>query len=319
MGRGHGGRKRKASESRNKEGKGKASKGGKGDSKGGKGEPGKRRSGGPPPARAVLVTSGTPSQCPKATREAIALLEDALGDIQTESKKDIQEDAVAPKQELPDRSMGESLEAELKAIRGDEETKAPKRPIRLHSEVSRGVALLTYPGEEDKAFPAPSCVAERVFAVQRSGAQNSRVSRFVVRMIPLDFVCSPHLKQFQAAAASALPKLLADAKAGAGWYCAFHSRAMSTIKREDALAVLKEILVPLNLDLSVSDYDYMIVIEVNPDLCGFSVLRNYETDWHECHLQKATRENDNFKSKDAADDSEEDEEEEEEDQVPNAE
>ena len=33
---------------------------------------------------------------------------------------------------------------------------------------------------------------------------------------------------------------------------------MSTIKREDVMAALKEIMKPLKLDLSVSDAEYMV-------------------------------------------------------------
>ena len=33
---------------------------------------------------------------------------------------------------------------------------------------------------------------------------------------------------------------------------------MSTIKREDVMAVLKDIMKPLKLDLSVSDAEYMV-------------------------------------------------------------
>eukprot|EP00438_Fugacium_kawagutii_P010797 Skav218417 [mRNA] locus=scaffold466:66209:67183:+ [translate_table: standard] len=53
---------------------------------------------------------------------------------------------------------------------------------------------------------------------------------------------------------------------------------MSTIKREDAMTALKEVMKTLKLDLSVSDAEYMVVIEVNPVLCGFSVLQDYEGD-----------------------------------------
>eukprot|EP00435_Cladocopium_sp_Y103_P004507 s4624_g1.t1 len=145
------------------------------------------------------------------------------------------------------RSVGESLEEELQALR--EDVKPKTRPLRFYTEANR--------------------------------------------MAPLDVVCSPHLKNFQAAAAAELPKLLKDAREGAGWYCSFHSRAMSTIKREDVMAALKDIMKPLKLDLSVSDAEYMVVIEVNPVLCGFAVLRDYEGGLFECHLQKASEEFEN--------------------------
>merc|ERR1712008_587872 len=66
------------------------------------------------------------------------------------------------------------------------------------------------------------------------------------------------------------------------------NRAMSTIKRDDALTVLKEVLTPIGMEISVSDAEYTVLVEVNPSLCGFSVLRNYEDGLHECHLQRAS-------------------------------
>eukprot|EP00913_Durusdinium_trenchii_P009103 g8558.t1 len=57
---------------------------------------------------------------------------------------------------------------------------------------------------------------------------------------------------------------------------------MGTIKREDAMQVLKQVMAPLKLELSVSEAEYMILIEVNPILCGFAVLKDYEGQLHEC-------------------------------------
>eukprot|EP00931_Biecheleriopsis_adriatica_P104305 TRINITY_DN78989_c0_g1_i1.p1 TRINITY_DN78989_c0_g1~~TRINITY_DN78989_c0_g1_i1.p1 ORF type:complete len:320 (-),score=89.05 TRINITY_DN78989_c0_g1_i1:12-944(-) len=303
MGRGFGGKKRK------RDGSGKGKKGERSRELKGKGDAGgfKRRGlGGPAPQRAVLVTSGTPSQCPKATREATRFLESALEALRPAAS----EEQAA---ETAGRSIGESLEAELQALRGEEGAKPPKRPIRFHSEVSRGVALLSCPGsEEDPQFPTPSELVSQVFAKQRQSGADCSAARFVVRMAPLDYVCSPHLKNFQATAAAVLPKALAGAKEGAGWYCAFHGRAMTTITRQDVLTTLKEVLAPLNLDLSVSDAEYMIVIEVNPVLCGFSVLQGYEGALHECNLQKACREFENRVAKEDEEDDASDEDDEEE-------
>eukprot|EP00434_Breviolum_minutum_P036042 symbB.v1.2.031920.t1/scaffold3673.1/size52203/3 len=79
---------------------------------------------------------------------------------------------------------------------------------------------------------------------------------------------------------------------------------MTTIKRQDAMTALKEVMKTLNLELSVSDAEYMVVIEVNPILCGFSVLRDYEGSLHECHLQKASE---NFENQGGDDDDDDDE------------
>ncbi|CAK9039282.1 unnamed protein product [Durusdinium trenchii] len=268
---------------------------------------------GPMPQSAVLVTSHTPSQCQKATREAIRLLE-RLDELHSLS-------STAPA-EVPELSVGKALEEELAAL------KEPKdqRPFRFYCEislawnysaltnscatphttslscrpcpstaagvsslpiaercssvVSRGVALLS-------AATKPSALVSKLFARQVSRTTGTPV-RFVVRMAPLDVVCSPHLKNFQAAAEAELPKLLEGAREGAGWYCSFHSRAMGTIKREDAMQVLKQVMAPLKLELSVSEAEYMILIEVNPILCGFAVLKDYEGQLHECHLQNAS-------------------------------
>merc|ERR1711970_12116 len=41
----------------------------------------------------------------------------------------------------------------------------------------------------------------------------------------------------------------------------------------------------------MGDAEYTVMIEVNPSLCGFSVLRDYEKGLHECHLPRAARAN----------------------------
>ncbi|CAE7808231.1 ABC1K7 [Symbiodinium sp. CCMP2592] len=340
-----------------KAGKGKG-KGGKGKGKrkgktGDKGAPCKRPRG-PVPTRSLLITSHTPSQCSKATREAIRLVEAA-----SESLRQVPE----AKEDTPAaRSAGESLEAELQALRGDGSVKPQKKPLHFYCEVSRGVALLSYPGEEasesiphdrarcndcihgsylyvqqDLNAPSPSVLVQRVFAQQRDGGHDAQAwaarvehaaqvfgnsacigeaARFVCRMAPLDYVCAPHLKNFQAAAAAVLPGAFAKARDGAGWYFAFHSRAMGTIKRDEAMSVsstrLKQVLGPLPVELSVSDAEYMVVIEVNPVLCGFSVLQDYEDLLHECNLQKACEVYENkacdcdFESEDEPEDEDED-------------
>lgn len=237
----------------------------------------KRHKVGPMPLRAVLVTSRTPSQTQKATREAIRLLQGILENGEETAEPELLASAA--------RSVGESLEEELQALR--EDVKPKTRPLRFYTEVSRGVTIISVDGH------TPSQLVVDLFERQRAAGREGQAVRFVVRMAPLDVVCSPHLKNFQAAAAAELPKLLKDAREGAGWYCSFHSRAMSTIKREDVMAALKDIMKPLKLDLSVSDAEYMVVIEVNPVLCGFAVLRDYEGGLFECHLQKASEEFEN--------------------------
>lgn len=294
------GGKGKAGKGKGKDGKGKGKRKGKA---GDKGAPCKRPRG-PVPTRSLLITSHTPSQCSKATREAIRLLEAA-----SESLRQVPE----AKEDTPAaRSAGESLEAELQALRGDGSVKPQKKPLHFYCEVSRGVALLSYPGEEDLNAPSPSVLVQRVFAQQRDGGHDAQAARFVCRMAPLDYVCAPHLKNFQAAAAAVLPGAFAKARDGAGWYFAFHSRAMGTIKRDEAMSVLKQVLGPLPVELSVSDAEYMVVIEVNPVLCGFSVLQDYENLLHECNLQKACEVYENkacdcdFESEDEPEDEDED-------------
>ncbi|CAJ1328429.1 unnamed protein product [Effrenium voratum] len=252
-------------------GKGKGKGREKGKEKGkdkGRGGEKKLRRAGPMPSRAVLVTSHTPSLCQKATREAIRLLDSALG----EGEERLDEPLDGER-----RSVGQSLDAELEALKAQ-----PRRKrLRFHSEVSRGVALLAYEPQQ----PLPSETVQKIFGLRKEA--NCPGARFVVRLAPLDFVCSPHLKSFQAAAAATLPNQFASARPGAGWYMAFHSRAMGTIKRDEAMQALKDILRPLDLDLSVSDAEYTVLVEVNPVLCGFSVLQGYEHELFECHLQKA--------------------------------
>merc|ERR1719384_126100 len=102
-------------------------------------------------------------------------------------------------------------------------------------------------------------------------AKSDRAVRFAVRMLPLDFICSPHPKPFQAAAAAAIPKALAEAKEGATWYLKFQSRAMGTLQQQEVVQIVKDIMAPLKLELSVCDAEYIVVVEVNPALCGFSV------------------------------------------------
>merc|ERR1711957_696753 len=98
--------------------------------------------------------------------------------------------------------------------------------------------------------------------------------RFLAKVIPLDVICHPHITNFQQMAVKMLPKLFQDAKEGATWHCSFTSRAMNTIKLADAIKACKDVLRPMGFDMECSEADYVIVIEVNPTLCGFSVLQS---------------------------------------------
>jgi len=251
----------------------------------------------------------------------------------------------------PAAGVGDLLDAELAELRGgaggdDKEAAGPRKPrIAFYCEVTRGIALVSIPGgpgsqpqklkvegdmaENEKAeeqkeagggeagdvndVPLPTELVHKVFAAHSDSSSGGRVARFVVRMWPLDYVCSPHLKQFQAAAAESLPKAFAGAKEGATWYLRFQARAMSTIKREDALAAIKDIVRPLNLEISVCDAEYMVVVEVNPVLCGFSVMRGYEA-LHDCNLQALCAAVGRKAPDDEDDDEDEDESEEEDDE-----
>ena len=282
---GRGGQKRKRSgDSRGKSG-------GKGGKKGeidavvdpegvrGKGQEqsGKRRGrSGPLPERAVLVSVNFPKDCPKGTREALRLLTAAMG-----------EDADTI-EDVPGLSVNEQLDAELLELQGGQDEDGKNRPRRMafHCEPLRGVALISVPrhgAEPTSEFMAPSSLVKEVFKRQ----SESRAPRHVARMWPLDFVCAPHMSNFKAAVTKELPVLFGAVQPDDTWNLAFNSRAMGTIRREDTLALLKQILQPLGLDLSCSDPTYTVLIEVNPVLCGFSVLQGYEETFHECHLRAA--------------------------------
>jgi len=266
--------------------------GGGGGKGGGKGKASKHRtSSGPLPAQAVMVSSHVPSLCTKATQEATRLLLDALEVARPCAHEGAKEDR-GDSAERAGRSVTDALQAELEELQNDSDsaTQGSRSPgIVFHSEVTRGLAILACnPRMDVSNFPPPSKLVAEVFRACRKDAEDFREVRFVVRMIPLDVVCSPHPKNFRAAAEASLPGAFASAKEGATWYLAFHNRAMSTIKRDDALEILKGILNPLNFELSVSDAEYTVVIEVNPTLCGFSVLRGYGSVLHECNLQKSS-------------------------------
>lgn len=235
------------------------------------------------PERAFVVSSETPAMCQKATKEAIALL---MAVVETSPSADrLEVKAEGSEAQQPrngtHKSVSEALESELRELRGEDEEggvqAAKKRRISFLGEVTRGVAILSCPRKADAPdFPAPSQLVESVFQEHRKGTGLVHDVRFVVRLLPLDFVCSPHLSNFRTAAAASLPTAFASVPPGATWYLAWFGRAMSTIKREDALVVIKEVLKPLGLELSVSDAEHMIIVEVNPALCGFSVLRDFD-------------------------------------------
>jgi len=279
-GKGKHGKKRKHGSGGGKDGgKGKGGKGG-----GGSEGKGKRRGMlGPLPERAFIISSDSPQASPKATKEAQRLLTDAFEALQASTATgNIAEVAVAQEKS----SLISELEAELQELRGDGATAAKRPRIRFHGEVTRGISVLACPQKADSPnFPAPSVLVESVLATQR----RESTSRFVVRLLPLDYVCSPHLSNFRDAVRKHLPVAFAGMKEGTCWYIACFFRAMATIKREDVLSICKEVLGPLGMDLSVSDAEYTIMVEVNPSLCGFSVLRDYENGLHECHVQRACR------------------------------
>jgi len=258
------------------------------------------------PRRAVVVSSHTPSLTSNSAKEGARLLQAAFeecnggptaaceGTLENDDENDDEE-----VEAVKESSTLDALEAELAELQGSADSKGVgptgkvRQRVHVHTEVTRGVTVLACPEDKDDAkatATAPSKLVEKVFASLRSQAQEDRPDvRFVVRMVPLDVLAPPHLKNFKAAAEKQLPAMMAAAGAeeGSGWYCSFNARAMNTLSQKEVLAVLKEVLAPLKLDLSVSEADFMIVVEVNPLLCGFSVLRGFEDAFFGCNLQRA--------------------------------
>eukprot|EP00928_Gymnodinium_smaydae_P012222 TRINITY_DN14442_c0_g2_i1.p1 TRINITY_DN14442_c0_g2~~TRINITY_DN14442_c0_g2_i1.p1 ORF type:complete len:335 (-),score=65.23 TRINITY_DN14442_c0_g2_i1:41-1045(-) len=262
----------------------------------------------PPPSvlpdRAVFVTCMIPSKCGRATSEAIGLLKtarnllrpDAADDKTAEDSATANAGTSAPSQasSAATPSVNDLLAAELKELQTERETEFSTRErICFHCEPCRGVAIICCPqkSQADSTFPMPSALVNNIFEryAKDSNGELSAV-RFLARLVPLDFVCSPHPKNFAAAAVASLPGAFSriGAKEGSTWYCSFNCRAMSTIKREDVLVACKDVLRPLGYDMEVSEADYIVVVEVNPALCGFSVLKaaDYENSMQQCNLQK---------------------------------
>jgi len=234
------------------------------------------------PQRAVIVSSSAPYLAHQAAKEGTQLLQAVLEESGVDCDAlDEDEDKVEN-----ERSALACLEAELAELQASSDLKHGCKRVRILTEVTRGLTVLACPQAE--GVPLPSKLVEAVFAKQGKQTAERPDIRFVVRMVPLDIVMAPHQRNFRDAVEKHLPQLLAEVPKGSGWACSFHSRAMNTLTYKDVLAVFKEFTAPLELDLCVSEPDIMIVVEVNPLLCGISVLRGYHDALCECNLQRAS-------------------------------
>lgn len=185
--------------------------------------------------------------------------------------------------QTPDRTSGGNLSNQGEDTKLDTEVGAGEaRPI--NDDGVHVCPMTKNERTETIALPAPTRVVKHVFDAMADPASGGRVARFVVRMLPLDIVCSPHMKNFKVAATEYISKVFADVKEGSSWRLLLQSRAMNTLKKEDVLPCLKEILNPLNMDMSVCDAEYTILVEVNPSLCGISVIQDFAA-LHDCNLQ----------------------------------
>eukprot|EP00971_Amphidinium_carterae_P032781 645401-Amphidinium_carterae.2 len=173
-----------------------------------------------------------------------------------------------------EKSALDCLEAELSALQASSDAKQPNR-VRIHAEVTRGLTVLACP--QGEGIPPPSKLVEAVFAQQRKEVGEKPDIRFVVRMVPLDIVMAPHPRNFRDALEKHLPQLLADVPKDSGWSCSFHSRAMNTLTYKDVLAVLKELVVAYELELSVSEPDVMFVVETR-------VIATWRLDWRKSRI-----------------------------------
>jgi len=158
-------------------------------------------------------------------------------------------------------SVSDLLGAELGVLR------ANKRKLQSGGDLCKGVAyikLLTQNGKK------PSQLVHELFSNEKN-----KLPAFVSRVIPFDFVTSPHFRNASDLVVARIAPFFEAIETPTTWNMKFSKHAMSSVDQRQILDVLiKEI--PERHEPSVMAAEWTVLIDVTPAMCGMSVVRDFE-------------------------------------------
>ncbi|CEL91679.1 unnamed protein product [Vitrella brassicaformis CCMP3155] len=257
-------------------------------------------------SRGWLLTVSTPGKGREATKELITLLQDFLppadeeaaggeaGGVSAALASELSDMRTQIKQFVPIYDVVKSAHfLRLDTPQTDKESKDQAAEMRDEDEDE----IMEIPDEEDDS--RPSELAWKLF----DRTVNTKVanSRFINRLLPIDYICRPHMENFTRLARQLIPRHFtpapakpqaeegkADGESAAvaappppsapesfcTWKCEFNARSMKTIARKDVYAAIEE-LIDKRHKVNLTNPDRTILVEVNPRFCGVSVLREW--------------------------------------------
>ena len=135
----------------------------------------------------------------------------------------------------------------------------------------------------------PSAVCKKAFTEETLNA------RFIIRMIPVDFVTTPHINNFRQMMRDKLgsyftdeivfgPGKKATPDSAISWTLGFEQRGnFNKISRMDVLQAVKENL-PKYMEMDVTEARFTVHVESTRSWIGFSVVEDREAVWREFKL-----------------------------------
>lgn len=185
-------------------------------------------------------------------------------------------------QALLEREMEDSKPADVASSNaveaGSKQATKAKRPPMLMSagEVGKGSGILKFMAEVTSS--PPSKVVAKMLETQRAEFQATRIAtsaRQICRVLPIDHTCKPYVDDFRKLAQEVLPAHVGPDAEPTVWALEFKARNTNTLKKEGVLEVIDSIVPKGRHKVSINDPAKCILVEVNAQFCGLSVVEHW--------------------------------------------
>jgi len=200
----------------------------------------------------IFYTNIAPSGSEGGRRDLMRLLDEAL--------QPVEKSATPAIGAATSEATASKLEQELKELR----TEKPKF-IPCAYAIAKGTGFFKLVG--DVAACLPSEVVARMLMAQKDQSKSTRIvpsSRHLCRIMPIDYTCKPYVDDFRKLAVKILPQHVGPDAEPTVWSLEFKTRNTNTLKKDDVLQVIDDIVPKGKHKVSLSDPIKCIMVEVNP-------------------------------------------------------
>lgn len=197
----------------------------------------------------------------KAQVDALKMLQRAADEVKENEKKDEKDDSAKT------TDVAAALEAEKKEMA----VQAHKFEVIQDAKIPDAVVFIKF-NKNDEFKMNPTEMADLM--CQRV-VDKKDLSKNVMKLSPLDFLCKPHLNEFKQLAEKHIKPVFAtkEGEKKPLWALQFKSRNMKTFDKMKVLEVIDQW--SGGAKVSLDNPDICITVELNPLFCGVGLLKNW--------------------------------------------